>query len=172
MNLEATHQPILFYAVELTNKPVLEFGAGESSTRQLNGYPNRILTIDDNIEWVERYKHLASDHHQFMFLPEYSTEGYFESLDKKWGVILVDSSTWDTRKIAIDILADKTDYMVIHDANFGHAINVDFDKFKNWIEFRRIGIDIPTTILASNRIDLTDVVIEDTEIIARKLISL
>jgi len=156
MNPEATHQPVLFEAIYHTSGPILELGAGESSTRQLHALTDRyIMTIDDNQEWITRYDDLISYRHKLLYLPQKDSAKYYKLMRHDWGVILIDSTNWDMRLAAIEIFKDGSDLIVLHDANYARAINIDFDVyFKYWVEYQREGITEPTTLLASNKIDV------------------
>lgn len=171
MKDESTHQPVLFEAIKLTNKPILEFGAGESSTRQLHNLTDRyILTIDDNKKWVDMYIDISCERHRFKYLPFNETEEYFRSLENGWGIVLIDSSNWISRQIAINYLKDKSDLLVIHDANYARLISIDFGKyFKYWNEYQCNELASPTTLLASNTIDLQDLEFEGTSIISSSI---
>ena len=67
MKDEATHQPILFEAVRQTKGAILELGAGYSLTEQIHllAEGRKILTVDDNQVWLDHFRHLESDTHQF-----------------------------------------------------------------------------------------------------------
>lgn len=156
MNPIATHQPVLFEAVRKTKGPILELGAGDSSTRQLHEMTDRyILTIDDQPEWIDPYKDLLCDRHQFMFLPAAQCKSYYRSIAHEWGLVFVDSSTWRMRTEALRVFNHAADIVVVHDGNYGREAGVDFDDyFFFWAEYRQEGIDIPTTVIASNLIDV------------------
>lgn len=156
MNPIATHQPVLFEAVRQTTGGILELGAGDSSTRQLHEMTDRyILTVDDQPEWIEPYKDLLCDRHQFMFLPTHQSENYYKSMRREWGLVFIDSSTWAMRLAAIKVFAQEAEVVVIHDGNYGRDAGVVFeDHFYFWAEYRQEGIDIPTTMIASNSLDV------------------
>jgi hypothetical protein len=164
MNPIATHQPILFEAVRQTKGAILELGAGDSSTRQLQGITSRyILTIDDQIQWIEKYKDLICGRHKFLYVPTDETEEYYKTMSDQWGLVFIDSSTWDMRIAAMKVFKDKGEIFVIHDGNYGKDYGVNFGEyFKYWVEYQQIGIEIPTTMLTSNKNDIRKIKIFGT----------
>jgi hypothetical protein len=162
MNPIATHQPVLFEAVRQTKGAILELGAGDSSTPQIHEMTDRhILTIDDQPEWIVKYKHLLSERHNFMYLPTDQSALYYTVMQKDWGLVFIDSSTWAMRLSAIIAFKD-VPMVVIHDGNYGRECGVVFGKyFKYWAEYQQVGIDIPTTIIASNKVDVRKIKIND-----------
>ena len=141
---EATHQPMLKEFISKTTKPILELGAGDSSTRQIHEWcQNRILTVDDSAYWLNKHIDLQDERHAFRMLDDYQ--------DEDWGLVFVDLINWDLRKEAILKYKD-ADYVVIHDSEwmFAHVINADeFSKlYKYWKEFKELGE--PFTVVASN----------------------
>ena len=100
MKDEATHQPILFEAVRQTKGAILELGAGYSSTEQIHllAEGRKILTVDDNQVWLDHFRHLESDTHQFALF----SDKLFEEYGRDWPVVLVDLSTWYYRNWETD----------------------------------------------------------------------
>ena len=56
----ATHQVLLYEAVQRTTGPVIEFGCGEGSTVMLHevckDQNRRLVSVDNNPSWLSRYK--------------------------------------------------------------------------------------------------------------------
>lgn len=154
MKDEATHQPILFEAILQTTGPILEMGAGRSSTEQIHKLAKgrKILTVDDNQEWLDNFKHLESDTHQFALF----TDKLFEEYGRDWSVVLIDLSTWDQRMWTIEKLRYFAEYLVIHDAQ-GKGLERLFVYHR---EYRVNDFPQPTTMLASNIRVLTSFHIE------------
>jgi hypothetical protein len=142
-----THQKILQEFILKTDNPVLELGAGDSSTMQIHEWTqNYILTVDDNETWLNKYIDLKCDRHDFAMLGEYE--------DKNWGLVFVDLSTQELRKEAILKYKD-ADYLVIHDGNYMFRDSFTKDEFsslfKYWKEFDEL---FPTTVVASNKFEI------------------
>jgi|WetSurSiteA1Bulk_404760.scaffolds.fasta_scaffold14348_4 hypothetical protein len=168
-----THQPILLDVVKRTNKPILELGAGNESTKQIHKITNNpIVTIEDSKFWLRRFLHLQSTRHQFLLMNTRQMREYFLVDTTEWGVVFVDSTDWEQRMLAINKYKDTADYVVIHDVEmtsackgyFGedHRGKRTFDKwFKYWVEYEHQELAAPTTLLASNKIDLKDMQIAE-----------
>ena len=151
MSLEyGTHQKILREFILKTDKPVLELGAGDSSTRQIHEWTeNYILTVDDNETWLNKYLDLKCDRHDFRLLYQYPDYD-----DYKWGLVFVDLSTQELRKKAIIEYKD-ADYLVIHDGNYMFRDSFTKEEFsalfKYWKEYDEL---FPTTVVASNKYEI------------------
>lgn len=188
MDPVGTHQPILTEAIRRSSGPILELGSGDYSTwliHELAG-ERRILTIDDNPEWLNKYTGLKNDLHEFRLISNEDILDFYLSDDTHWSVVLVDNITWDIRLPAIKKYKHTSDYLVIHDAQYPASIGKlgkvivpptdtdpgirDFGKsFRYWIEFvpdKWINTH-PTTLLASNRINLQDFEVRGMRILSR-----
>lgn len=136
MTPDATHQPLLFEMIKRTDKPILELGAGESSTRQIHelAKDRLIVTLDDSIEWLKQYKDLASNHHYFWLVNKEVVEGvlWYEYDETNYGVVLVDLSTWELRNKAIKHYKKTSDYIIVHDSENPLFIN-EFKYSKEFI---------------------------------------
>lgn len=168
-----SHQLILYEAILRTTKPILELGAGDSSTVQIHTIAkSRIVTIESSPVWLNKYMYLRSANHELLLLSEIAMIDFFRKDQTEWGVVFVDSSSWIGRYAAIEKYRNTADYIVVHDTeysapqgHFGKVINGkrDFsDEFKYWIEFQPVGHPLPSTVLASNKIDIRGMVIEGT----------
>ena len=154
MKDESTHQPILFEAIRQTTGAILELGAGYSSTEQIHllAEGRKILTVDDNQVWLDHFRHLESDTHQFALL----SDKLFEEYGRDWAVVFVDLSTWDQRMWAIEKLRYFAEYLVIHDAQ-----DKNLDRlFVYHREYRTNDFPMPTTLLGSNIRTLTGINVE------------
>jgi hypothetical protein len=104
------HRPLLWWALEQTNNsnlPILEMGCGDGSTPHLIEYckknKRKLISYDYNKEWAEKYNavHISD----------------WDSINHElYSVILIDHSPGERRHIDIIKLADKCDYMIIHDS--------------------------------------------------------
>lgn len=160
-----SHQKVLLEAIRRSgDKPILELGAGEFSTRQIHewGKGRRILTIETNPTWAERYKDLHSKEHRVEFIRWYEQDLFFKEDITNWGVVFVDSISWEERLPAIKKYKETSAYLVIHDTGYSATIGVfgkvingkrDFsDWFKYWVEYLPINAipEDPPTVLGSN----------------------
>ena len=146
----ATHQPVLFEVIKRTSGPILELGAGEHSTRQIHelAQGRKITTVDDDLEWLEKYLDLKSDSHNFILLSDFRSS-------EKWDVVFIDLHTWEQRLPAIYDYID-SDYVVIHDADYMFAANIlseaELKKLYKFT-FEYFGAGTPTTLVCSNKFD-------------------
>jgi hypothetical protein len=176
MNPASTHQPVLLEIIRRTKGPILELGAGDYSTRQIHNTAKgrEILTIDHDIQWLNRYKYLKNKKHKFKLISNNNIKNFYLKDKKHWSVVLVDNIHWDFRVPAIMRYKDTSDYLVVHDSqfaaesrNWGKIVEGvrDFsDTFKYWIEFSTG--EGPSTVLGSNRYKL-DFEVKDMIILNR-----
>jgi hypothetical protein len=175
-----SHQQILLEAIKRSgNKPILELGAGDYSTRQIHewGKGRSILTIETNQKWAERYKDLRSEEHLIEVLRWYEQNLFFKTDTTQWGVVFIDSITWEDRLPAIKKYKDTADYLVIHDTGYSAQVGVfgkvidgrrDFSEwFKYWVEYLPLPNipEDPPTVLGSNLIPIKPKQIEKTVIV-------
>jgi hypothetical protein len=117
-----THQEVLLAVLKKVDKPILEFGAGDYSTRlihdTLKGRNIKIRTIDDNLLWLNKYLFLKSKNHEFIFLSEEDSLEYISNDDEKWGLVFIDSGSWKVRGMAVKKYKDSADYVIVHDCDY------------------------------------------------------
>ena len=193
-----THQMVLLEILKRVNKPVLELGAGGFSTVQihvaLKDRGVKILTVESNKKWLNKYKHLKTDLHALNYVRD--VEKFYADDNEQWGLVFIDNSgsnskqPWNERKSAILKYSKIADYIVLHDCDailiddnrFGQEIKPidpavhdpgirDYSKtFKYWIEFFVDGWKKghPPVLLASNKICLDDITGIDSMIISNR----
>jgi len=179
---------------ELTNKSVLELGSGDYSTKLihdlLNDEKSKILTVDTDYSWLEKYLYLKNEKHDFKYFPIEEINSFFESDKNNWGLVFVDSGTWDSRLSAIMKYKDTADYVILHDCDYfantkmiGETIKPvnqsendmgirDYGKniFKYWVELTlndwyEYDSWIPPTLLGSNKHPLDNITVDNMIII-------
>jgi len=169
MDNYGTHQKVLFKAVSMTQKDVIEFGAGDFSTPQLHDIckDRTLVTVEDSNHWRERFTHLSDAHHVMLGstvdVPEVN----------QWGVVFIDNGTWEARLEMIDRYRFNTEYMVIHDSEamfdwsiVGPEAAAKFTNITDWGIYFKYHAEFqdceggPCTIIGSNFVDVTDVEIE------------
>lgn len=175
VNIQAwgSHQLVLLDIIKRTEKPILELGAGDYSTRQIHDEcKNQITTIEEAEEWYFRYKYLADKRHEFLILSEDILINDFIANDTiQWGVVFVDCGTWVGRVAAIKKYKNIADYVIIHDTEYSASMGYfgkmlgdkrDFSEdFKYWIEFMPYQmIQLPATVVGSNVISLKNIKIQ------------
>jgi hypothetical protein len=160
-----SHQQVLLEAIRRSgNKPILELGAGDYSTPLIHeaAKGRYIVTTDHSKMWLSRYWKLECKSHAFLLMDDDEVQEYYKRDTTNWGVVFVDSITWDVRVPAIQKYKDTSDYLVIHDTGYSAQIGVfgklingirDFsDWFKYWVEYLPINNipEDPPTVLGSN----------------------
>ena len=118
--LGRTHEPALVAAVAIARPgPVLELGAGHYSTPLLHGLcaatGRELLTIDGDDAWIERFTSLRSPRHRLVAVPSWDAARALTD-SAVWAVIFVDHAPAERRIVEIERLADRTEFMVVHDS--------------------------------------------------------
>jgi hypothetical protein len=160
-----SHQQVLLEAIRRSgDKPILELGAGDYSTPLIHeaAKGRNIVTIDNSKIWISRYWKLECLTHQLLLMDNAEVKEYYKRDTTNWGVVFVDSITWDVRVPAIQKYKDTSDYLVIHDTGYSAQIGVfgkmingrqDFSEwFKYWVEYLPIKYipEDPPTVFGSN----------------------
>ena len=147
-----THEPVLAAAVAIARPgPVLEVGAGNYSTPLLHAMccamGRRLLTIDSDAGWIERFASLQGDGHVLEHAPNWSD--YFDRTDTGgWSVIFIDHAPAERRIIDIANLANACEFMVVHDTEEPvYGYEPAFAKFRFRRDYKRL---VPWTTVLSN----------------------
>jgi hypothetical protein len=167
-----SHQKVLLYIANKVDS-ILELGSGDFSTVQLHGLGKRMTTFDNNQEWISKYLHLKNYLHDFVCS---DAKTFYEGDNTKWGLVFIDNGSWEDRIAAVGKYKDTADYVIFHDSdvisnqemiekyleNKSLKALVWKDIFKYFKEFHLIDfIEMsPYTLLASNKIDVTGILIE------------
>ena len=82
LNPYYTHQPMLrYFANQITNGKILELGSGEGSTNILHDIcfenKNTLYTLDNNTQWLSKFKNLKSDSHKIINVHEHGNEHHW-----------------------------------------------------------------------------------------------
>lgn len=145
-----SHRPLLWEALEATKHlqlPVLELGCGDGSTPFLREYCNdnnlELFSYDYNKEWAAKFG-----------VPHVSN---WDNIPwrKEYGVVLVDESPGEHRKISISKL-HHVKVLVAHDtekaADHGYKMRAELLKYKYSIEYITDGAG---AMAVSNFINIT-----------------
>lgn len=128
-----SHLPVLAAAIGNSQGPILELGCGDGSTFLTSLLHRKVITVDSNEEWINRYRNKKLNKtHDFILLkwlkdsPESSgvneqisswcdtvkelclTELYFS-------VVFVDMAPGEARVPVIKLLKDNARWIVVHD---------------------------------------------------------
>jgi hypothetical protein len=146
-----SHREALWFALESTSEselPILELGTGDGSTPLLTEYAlehNRTLvSYDNNAEYATKYN--------ANYIADWSTINF-----EDYSVVLVDHAPSEQRIIDIAKLADKADYIVIHDSEPTEPASsiYQLDSIWNLFTYRKDYSEHNTwTTIVSNKFEL------------------
>lgn len=186
-----SHRFVLEYVIKnLKNKSVLELGSGDYSTKLIHdviGSENsKIITLDTDLSWLEKYMDLKTDYHDLIYWDINKLNEFYDNDKNEWGLVFVDTETWDSRISAIMKYRESADYLILHDCDYyansntiGETIKPvnahendmgirDYGKeiFKYWVEYSiedwsSYDSWIPPTLLASNKHSLDNIKIDN-----------
>jgi len=157
--LGRTHEPLLAAAVAVAERgPVLELGAGYASTPLLHtlcaAQGRRLLTVDSNPEWIERFASLRSDSHHLVTLDDWSKLANlartFAGGDgvQTWAVVFVDHAPAERRIVDISYFAHRAEFLVVHDTEHPlYGYGQVLATFPHRVDYRRM---VPWTSVVSH----------------------
>ena len=136
-NAYSTHQPVLIWSIENTSGNILELGAGDGSTILLNNLVantnRKLVTVDDNNDWLNKYSNLKSENHKFLYVK--NTIDDWNNLiitlsQETWAFVFVDHATLEdiwrvSRPYAMKKFLNCSEYVVAHDADLFPEIKSD-----------------------------------------------
>lgn len=122
------HRPLLWWALQQTSGTILEMGCGDGSTPHLKEYckktKRKLISYDYDREWANKYNAIH--------VIDWDSINHEEN----YSVILIDHSPGERRHIDIIKLADKCDYMIIHDSE-PQATGYMLDKVWHLFPYRK-----------------------------------
>lgn len=153
MDCYATHIPVvtvmLTHIVDLKGS-ILEMGCGSYSSYALGMFSKvtkrRVVTLDEKQDWINNFKHLATDLHTFQWVHKW--EECLVIDQHHWNLVLVDHAPGERRKFDIKRLANRADYLVIHDTEeAGYQYEPTLNEFKYRYDYKIVR---PWTSVVSN----------------------
>ena len=149
------HRPLLWYALNETKGDIIEMGCGNGSTPYLQEFAkktNRKLTsYDFDLEWASKFNAIHVTDWDLIEHTDYS-------------VVLIDHSPGERRWEDIVKLANKCEYMIIHDSE-PEATGYMLDKIWHLFKYRR---DIKTlgawATIVSNKFEIPEMTIGEWEV--------
>lgn len=133
----STHQPVLYAAALASKGPIVEFGCGYGSTDLLHEICKKdgrlLISLDDNKKWLNRFKEKYKNEkwHHFYFVPgknENNRENpshWIHFLETNqllnntfFGVCFIDQSPWLGRYETLKRMKDKSQFVIVHDADY------------------------------------------------------
>lgn len=134
-----THLPCLIKAMEKTTGDVLELGLGVFSTPYLHYQcilSKRKLVSYENYEvwfnfFAKKYGY-QDEYHELLLVGDYKDA----KIDRPWDVVLIDQSPDTNRAEAVQRLADKAKYIIIHDSGHRFDKQYGYDKIYPLFKYR------------------------------------
>lgn len=137
-NAYGTHLEVLLEVVGRTDGPVLELGAGVSSTPALHAAcEGRLLvTVESDQKWLETFLILGNTYHILECLANPAETTW---LDRDWwSVVFIDHAPGGTRRDAIARARSRTEYCVCHDTEeLGYDVEGVLATFAHRRDHRR-----------------------------------
>lgn len=144
-----THFPILAACVSRTIGPILELGCGDYSTFMLHllcSGKRRLVSVESNKEWIEKYTDLKSKNHEFHLVQSYDDLKLIDEV--LWDVVLIDHAPVERRIIDIQRLKDRAVFMVVHDTESpAYCYERVLPSFRFRFDYKRLN---PWTTVVSN----------------------
>lgn len=156
----ASHIPLLTRVFDLSEGDVLEVGTGYFSTLLLHWLATishrQVYSYESKGYWYQRSKKFENGFHHIIYCPSWD-EADFDK--REWGLVFIDHSPDSRRPVEIERLANKTDYMVIHDTEperdwkYGYSKIWSLFNYKH--DYKKI---LPWTSVVSNMKDFSDII--------------
>jgi hypothetical protein len=140
-----THMGPLMACVNKTKGDVLEMGMGLFSTPYLHYMATvtkrNVLSLDNDKGWARKF--ISSDFSHYLYGNEYHKLEYVKSWDtdlieKDWDVVLVDHSPSERRIVDVKRLANKAQYIIIHDTNERHEKEYHYSEIYPLFKYKRV----------------------------------
>jgi len=158
MDCYATHIPVLTTMLcnrdHGMNNPILEMGCGNYSSYTLGLYSGvascKVFTLDEKQDWINQFKHLETQSHSFQWVDKWEECALID--EYYWSLVLVDHAPGERRKFDIKRLADRADYLVVHDTEeAGYEYEPVLSLFKYRFDYKVVR---PWTTVVSNKYSL------------------
>ena len=150
-----SHLAPLTTAVLNTEGPILELGAGDTSTPLLHALcmpgRRRLVTVDTNRGWLGRYADLQTDWHRLVHASAERLEDVMATAER-WGVVLVDHQPLERRAADILHLRSRAQVLVVHDVEDpAYEYKRALSQFRYTYTYNRF---IPWTAVVSDDVDV------------------
>lgn len=152
-----SHLPTLIKTINVSTGPVLELGMGTFSTHYLHWAcyesKRKLVSFENKPECFEWAKDFRNDYHDVNLITDWDSI----DLSGHWGVVLIDHAPTPRRKHEIRKLADRADYVVIHDSEPEREGWQKLWQIYPLFKYRKdFGRENPLTTVLSNFKDLSD----------------
>ena len=100
----------------------------------VHGTDRKLVSLESNLEWLNKYTHLADDQHLLQHV-DADNEDCYETGDKwvehieannltDFEVVFLDSTPWLSRKCCFDFFLDIAKIIIIHDFDYFPNSNI------------------------------------------------
>lgn len=119
----ATHQPVLYTALQHTGGPVIEFGCGHGSTPLLHRYcearKRELLSLDTDMGYLDLFAGYASPFHKLVHVKNWTALLSDDRIvGRRWSLAFVDQSPWKARHLTIQAIKFSARFIVLHDPDY------------------------------------------------------
>ena len=160
-----THLGALIACVNKTKGDILELGMGLGSTIYLHYActiaKRNLLSLENDKGWLKTFK--SSQFMHFLYENDYHklelVDVYEDSplIDKEWSVVLVDQTPDLSRKETVKKLANKAEYIIIHDSDEKHEKTYHYSEIYPLFKYiRHWDYDDRRATVLSNFRELSD----------------
>lgn len=159
MNLYSTHLPVLRHLLSKTDGPILELGMGLFSTKLFHESGRTIVSMENILPWLEKFKPMHSALHSLVYIPSWvdflSSSPYAKM---QWDIVFVDFGGGKTQQVLRGPIAlgmrDMAKYVVCHDTEVirwqysyrdtlpQFKYRFDYKKYKNWTSVLSDSVDV------------------------------
>lgn len=154
-----THIPLLVRVFDISEGDVLEIGTGHFSTLILHWlatvYKRHVYSYENGVYWHSRAMKYESEYHHIVLCENWNSADFDQ---KYWGMVFIDHSPGWRRPREVARLANKADYLVIHDTepdqNNKYAFEKTWGLFKYRYDYTKLR---PNTSVVSNFKDLSNI---------------
>lgn len=150
-----SHLPVLTKLVQETKGPILELGIGLYSTPYLHyaclPTKRKLVSYENEEGWIRYFRDCRSDYHEINYIDDWDKL----ETDDFWDIIFVDHHPGFRRSVETKRLADKANYIVIHDSEPQNDPNVKYSEIYPLFKYRLdYTASFPHTTVLSNFIDV------------------
>ena len=93
---------------------------------QIKGTDRKLVSLESNLEWLNKYTHLANASHQ-LYHVDANNDDCIET-GNVWvdfvKIVFIDSSPWLSRKCCFDYFLDKAKIIIFHDFDYFPVNNI------------------------------------------------
>jgi len=152
----SSHLPILYRVLPLVEGPVLELGVGFYSTAYLHWFCEdkglKLESYEKEDKYYRLFRRFRNNNHKVIYVDDWDKVDF----NKHYGLVFIDHGA-DRRAIEAIRLADKADYVIIHDteeeSDFYYNLKQVWPHFKYRKDFKFL----PRTTVLSNFKELDNI---------------